>query len=154
MQTHQIIYTSFLEIRAHEDERSCFQFNFAEHVTNLPEIPKYVELKLKKGEATSRAGSQRLLAIWSDKASVTVLAQALAWFSRSNFFLTFLRGVFLGADVCVMPGNSPCFQCVFLKGEEEGEGGGDFLAGAAKAQRTMRVLECGEGTMGEKETKP
>lgn len=89
---------------------------------------------------------------------MTVLAQALALFLRSNFFLTFLRGVFFGADVSVMPGNSPCFQCLFLTGEEEegGGGGGDFLAGAANAQRTMRVLESEEDErkMGEKEVEP
>ena len=66
--------------------------------------------------------------ICSDKVSVTVLAQALAFILRSNFFLTFLRGVFLASNLSVTPGNSPCFQCFFLTGDEE-EGGGDFLAG-------------------------
>lgn len=76
---------------------------------------------------------------------MTVLAQALALFLRSNFFLTFLRGVFLGPDVPVMPGNSPCFQCLFLTG-----------GGAANAQRTVKVLEREEDLwrMRDKEVEP
>jgi len=47
-------------------------------------------------------------------------------------------------DVSVVPGNSPCFQCLFLAGEEEVDGTEDFLVGAANAQRTMRELGCEE----------
>jgi len=60
----------------------------------------------------------------SEKASVTVLTQALASFFLSNFFLTFLMGFLLvleGNDVSETPGNSPCFQCFFLTSEDEEE---------------------------------
>ena len=54
---------------------------------------------------------------------MTVLAQALALFLRSNFFFTFLRGVFFFEvpyiEVSENPGNSPCFQCFFLATEDE-----------------------------------
>lgn len=54
----------------------------------------------------------------SDKDSVTVLTHALASFFLSNFFLRFLRGVFLlvslGKDGWEVAGNSPFFQCRFL----------------------------------------
>ena len=54
---------------------------------------------------------------------MTVLAQALALFLRSNFFFTFLRGVFLFEvpyiEVSENPGNSPCFQCFFLATEDD-----------------------------------
>lgn len=64
----------------------------------------------------------------SDKASVTELAQDLAWFLRSNFFLIFLIGVLLdlddGIEVWERPGCSPSFQCLIFflptAGEEEG----------------------------------
>lgn len=87
---------------------------------------------------------------------MTVLDQALALVLRSNFFLRFLRGGdFLEEYDSETPGNSPCFQCLLLTGEEEeGEGGGrDFLVGAANAQRTMRELESEEDErrMGERE---
>ena len=53
---------------------------------------------------------------------MTVLAQALASFFRSNFFLTYLRGVRLEPppiEVSETAGNSPCFQCLFLVTEED-----------------------------------
>lgn len=57
----------------------------------------------------------------SERASVTVLAHALALFFLSSFFLMFLIGVLLllllencGMAVSVTPGYSPIFQCFFL----------------------------------------
>lgn len=56
---------------------------------------------------------------------MTVLAQALALFLRSNFFFTFFRGVFLFEvpyiEVSENPGNSPCFQCFFLATADDDE---------------------------------
>ena len=80
----------------------------------------------------------------SDKASATVLAQALASFLRSNFFLIFLMGVFLDLHSAEVPGNSPCFHSLFLPtAEEEEEEGVEevfLLAGEANAQRTIHKV--------------
>lgn len=69
------------------------------------------------------------LSMASERASVTVLTQALALFFLSSFFLMFLIGVLFllllencGKDVTLTPGYSPIFQCFFLDGavvEEE-----------------------------------
>lgn len=51
---------------------------------------------------------------------MTVLAQALASFFLSIFFLIFLIGVFFlstlldGPEDSEKPGYSPCFQCLFF----------------------------------------
>ena len=71
---------------------------------------------------------------------MTVETQALALFLRSNFFLTFLIGVFLrvpGMDASEIPGYSPCFHILFVVPEEEGL----LLEGAANAERTSPKLE-------------
>ena len=104
--------------------------------------------KEKRREKTSRAWSHCFLRTRSDMASAAVLAQALALFLRSSFFLIFLMGVFLdlpSINASEVPGNSPCFHSFFLPtaGEEEEEEEVDFLlAGEANAQRTTPQTEA------------
>lgn len=102
----------------------------------------------------------------SDKASVTVLTQALALFFLSNFFLRFLIGLLLVLPSdWENPGNSPCFQCFFLTTGEELEA--VFEGGGEIAQRVIRKVETlglvwvlmhlgwgiGEGTMEEEKVR-
>lgn len=70
--------------------------------------------------STSRAASHCFFWIFSDSASVTVLAQPLAAFLSSIFFLTFFNGVDRGEEreweASETPGCSPTFQRRCLPG--------------------------------------
>lgn len=70
----------------------------------------------------------------SERASVTVLAQALALFFLSNFFLIFFMGVlfFCGIENSERPRYSPTFQSFFL---------GEGAAVEGRAQRTVKGSE-------------
>lgn len=85
-----------------------------------------------------------------ERASVTVLAQALASFFRSNFFLMFLIGVLGGLpfpfpnrrvellEESEIPGYSPTFQCLFFCSADFLEEEDLVVDGEEEAQR-MRV---------------
>ncbi|GMP57236.1 hypothetical protein CsSME_00021406 [Camellia sinensis var. sinensis] len=112
-------------------------------------------------KVTSRAWSHCFLRMKSDKASVTVLAQALALFLRSIFFLRFLMGWwFLLVDLPfpfpypypvplvgiegseIIPGYSPSFQCLFFSTEflEEEEEVDVDANDAAQRKRTLELV--------------
>lgn len=77
--------------------------------------------KAEQSRITSSARSHSFLSTASERASVTVLTQALAFFFLSSFLAIFLMGVLLLLESWwrMRPGCSPCFQCFFL--EEEGD---------------------------------
>lgn len=77
--------------------------------------------KAEQSRITSSARSHSFLSTASERASVTVLTQALAFFFLSSFLAIFLMGVLLVLESGWRrrPGCSPCFQCFFL--EEEGD---------------------------------
>lgn len=94
---------------------------------------------------TSRACIHCFFSMLSERASGTVLAQALALFFLSNFFLIFFMGVlfFLGIENSERPGYSPTFQIFFL-----GEGAAVEVEVEGRAQRTVKGLESDRGVPG------